>query len=237
MDNFSTSSKLFSRSFSINTGGRILEMDIPLIMGILNATPDSFYEGSRVPETERGLELAGRMLADGAAILDLGAASSRPGAAEIPAQEEIRRLTPLMEALRTQFPDALLSLDSWQSEVVRELHRRFRIDLVNDISAGVLDPAMHTTIAELGLPYIMMHMKGKPATMQEEPQYNNISDEVLQFFAKLSFRLRKLGINDLIVDPGFGFGKTREQNYRLLRELHAFAALELPLLVGISRKF
>jgi len=125
---------------------------------------------------------------------------------------------------------------TWRSEVVRELHARFRIDLVNDISAGVLDPDMYGTMAEIQLPYIMMHMQGTPSNMQDEPAYENVSEEILQYFARLSFKLRKLGVNDLIVDPGFGFGKTPEQNYRLLKQLPAFAALELPLLVGLSRK-
>jgi dihydropteroate synthase len=205
-------------------------------MGIINATPDSFFEGSRVPEPDRAVETAGRMLDDGAVILDVGAASSRPGAEEVHADMELDRLTPVVEAIRNAFPDCPVSVDTWRSGVAKAMHRRFGIEMVNDISAGQIDPHMFSTMADLNIPYVMMHMQGTPGDMQDAPDYRNVVDDILQFFAERIFRLRKLGLNDIVVDPGFGFGKTLEQNYRLLRDLDAFAILELPVMAGISRK-
>jgi dihydropteroate synthase len=176
------------------------------------------------------------MIDQGADILDLGALSSRPGAEEISEQEELDRLSPVLEILRKHFPDFPLSVDTWRSGVARSLRENFGIHMVNDITAGNLDPEMFTTMAQLNIPYIMMHMQGTPATMQQEPVYENMVDELLQFFAEKVYKLRKLGLNDIIIDPGFGFGKTLEQNYQLLREFDLFQMLELPLMAGISRK-
>lgn len=236
MKNFSTSSALFSRKMSLNVGGQVWELDQALLMGIINATPDSFYEGSRLPHPDTALEVAGRMLSEGASILDVGAVSSRPGAEDISEEEEILRLTPVLEAIRNAFPDCMISLDTWRSRVAQTMHERFGIQMVNDISAGQLDPQMFTTMAGLEIPYVMMHMQGTPADMQDQPSYKDVTDELLQFFGERTYRLRKLGIKDIIVDPGFGFGKTLEQNYQLLAELDAFAMLEVPLMVGLSRK-
>ncbi len=236
MNNFSTSTTLFSRNFSLNMGGQLLKLSTPVVMGIINATPDSFFQGSRVPEPGVAVEAAKRMLNEGASILDVGAISTRPGAMEIPEDEEVDRISPVIEAIRNEIPEALISVDTWRSGVARTLHKRFGIHMINDISAGESDPQMFSTVAELNLAYVMMHMQGTPETMQDSPQYDNVLDDLLQFFGKKIYKLKKLEVNDVIIDPGFGFGKTTEQNFQLLRELDGFAILELPLMVGLSRK-
>ncbi|MDX2430252.1 MAG: dihydropteroate synthase [Bacteroides sp.] len=237
MNNFSTSSTLFSRNFSLNLGGKLMDLSTPVVMGIINATPDSFFQGSRVPEPGVAAETAKKMLSEGASILDVGAISSRPGAPEVSEAEEVERITPVIEAIRKENPDAILSVDTWRSGVARTLHERFGIQMINDITAGMQDPQMFSTISELGLAYVMMHMQGTPETMQESPNYDNVVNDILQFFGERIYKLRKRGVNDVIIDPGFGFGKTMEQNFHLLRELDAFAILELPMMVGISRKY
>lgn len=236
MKNFSTTFPMFSREFSLNLNGEPVSMSEPLVMGILNATPDSFYGGSRYADPSDAARAAGEMLEQGARLIDVGGASSRPGAEEISEEEELNRLRPVMEVLRNELPDALVSIDTWRSGVVRELHRQFRIDMVNDITAGLWDPALAETVAELGIPYLIMHMQGTPSDMQVDPSYTDVTDDLLQFFGGRIHHLRRLGINDILIDPGFGFGKTTEQNYQLLRELDAFGVLELPVAVGISRK-
>ncbi len=236
MKNFSTSGSLFSRNLSLNLSGTIMNLSTPRVMGIINATPDSFYDGSRVPEPGQAVEKAREMIDQGADILDVGAVSSRPGSEEISEKEELERLSPVLEAVRNAFPEIPVSVDTWRSGVARSVRESFGIHMINDISAGSLDPDMFTTMAQLGIPYIMMHMQGTPPTMQEEPTYKNVVDELLQFFAERVYKLRKLGLNDIIIDPGFGFGKTLEQNYKLLGEFDSFRMLELPLMAGISRK-
>lgn len=236
MKNFSTSHALFSRNFSLNVDGRIMNLSTPRIMGIINATPDSFYSKSRLPDPSAALETARTMIHEGAHILDVGAVSSRPGAEEVSEQEELDRLSPVLEAFRKEFPDFPISVDTWRSGVVRNLRKHFGINVINDISAGQRDPEMFAAVAELGIPYIMMHMQGTPRDMQKAPEYTHVVDDLLQFFAERVHKLRKMGVNDMIIDPGFGFGKTLEQNYHLLRELHAFQMFELPILVGVSRK-
>lgn len=213
-----------------------MDLSTPRIMGIINTTPDSFYDGSRLPDPGQALERARQMIHDGAHILDVGAVSSRPGAEEISEQEEMDRLWPVLEALRKDFPDFPISVDTWRSGVVRRTRENFGINLINDITAGLRDEEMFKTVSELGLPYIMMHMQGSPEDMQESPEYTHVVDDLLQFFSERVYKLRKLGLNDIIIDPGFGFGKTLEQNYVLLKELHSFQMFELPLMVGISRK-
>jgi dihydropteroate synthase len=236
MKNFSTSGALFSRNFSLNLNGRILDLTTPRVMGIINATPDSFYQGSRLPEPVQALQKAREMIAEGADILDIGAVSTRPGAIDISEEEELNRLSPVLETIRNEIPDCIISVDTWRSGIARLVHERYGVDLINDISAGQLDPAMFSTVAEKGLSYVIMHMQGTPDTMQETPQYENVVDDLLQFFGERVHKLRKLGVNDIVVDPGFGFGKNLDQNYTLLMELDAFKMLELPLMVGISRK-
>jgi dihydropteroate synthase len=236
MKNFSTSHTLFSRNLSLNLDGRIMDLTTPHIMGIINATPDSFYSGSRLPDPASAIETAREMIKDGAQLLDVGAVSSRPGAEEVSEEEELERLSPVLEAMRNEFPDLPLSVDTWRSGVCRKVRDNYGINMINDISAGQLDPEMFATVAELGIPYIMMHMQGTPDNMQESPEYEHVVDELLQFFSERVYKLRKLGVNDIIIDPGFGFGKTLDQNYHLVRELHAFQMFELPLMVGLSRK-
>jgi dihydropteroate synthase len=179
---------------------------------------------------------AREMIEQGADILDVGAVSSRPGSEVISEAEELERLSPVLHALREEFPEFPLSVDTWRSGVARTAVERFGIHMINDISAGNLDPEMFNAIAQLQIPYIMMHMQGIPSTMQEDPTYDHVVDDLLQFFAGRVFKLRNLGVNDIIIDPGFGFGKTLEQNYRILQEFDSFRMLELPLMAGISRK-
>jgi len=236
MNNFSTTGGLFSRNLSLNLGGKILDLSTPVVMGIINTTPDSFYQDSRLPDPVGALEVAREMIGQGATIIDVGAVSTRPGAAEITEKEEMDRLSGVVEALRNGLPDCRISIDTWRSGVAMAMHKRFRIDMVNDISAGLLDPDMLPAISSLGIPYVIMHMQGTPDSMQDDPVYENVVDDLLQFFGERVYKLRKLGINDIVVDPGFGFGKTLEQNYNLLLELDAFKMMELPLMVGISRK-
>lgn len=236
MKNFSTSGALFSRNFSLNLNGRILDLTTPRVMGIINATPDSFYQGSRLPEPVQALQKAREMIAQGADILDIGAVSTRPGAKEISEEEELNRLSPVLETIRNEIPDCIISVDTWRSGIARLVHERFGVDLINDISAGQLDPEMFSIVAQKNLSYVMMHMQGTPDTMQESTHYKNVVDDLLQFFGERVHKLRKLGVNDIVVDPGFGFGKNLDQNYILLMELDAFQMLELPLMVGISRK-
>ena len=236
MNNFSTSSTLFSRNFSLNLGGRLVDLSTPAIMGIINATPDSFYQGSRVLEPAVAAEMAREMNEQGAEILDVGAVSSRPGAEEVTAEEELNRLSPVVEAVRTALPGCAISIDTCRSTVAKAMYQHFRIDMVNDISAGRMDPLMFSTMADLNIPYVMMHMQGTPQDMQKEPVYDNVVDDILQFFGQRLHKLRRLGVNDVVIDPGFGFGKTLEQNYQLLFGLDAFRILELPVMVGISRK-
>ena len=236
MKNFSTSGPLFSSNLSLNLDGRIMNLSTPRIMGILNVTPDSFYDESRVPEPSPALERAREMIGQGADILDVGAVSSRPGAHQISEAEELERLSPVLEALREAFPDFPISVDTWRAGVARTVRERFGIQMINDISAGTMDPEMFPTMARLGIPYIIMHMQGIPDNMQDDPEYDNVVDELLQFFAERVHKLRLLGMNDIIIDPGFGFGKTLEHNYKLLRQFDAFRIFELPLMAGVSRK-
>ena len=236
MKNFSTSGPLFSKNLSLNLGGSIMDLSRPRVMGIINATPDSFYDGSRVPEPAQAIEKAREMIEQGADILDVGAVSTRPGSQEISETEELERLSPVLEALREAFPDFPVSVDTWRASVARTVKERFEIQLINDISAGTLDPDMFPTMAQLGIPYIIMHMQGTPPNMQDDPAYENVVDEVLQFFAERVYKLSLLGVNDIVIDPGFGFGKTLEQNYMLLGQFDSFKMLELPLMAGISRK-
>ena len=236
MKNFSTSGPLFSSNLSLNIDGRIMNLSTPRVMGILNVTPDSFYDESRVPEPSLALERAREMIGQGADILDLGAVSSRPGANQISEAEELERLSPVLEALREGFPDFPISVDTWRAGVARTVRERFGVQMINDISAGTMDPEMFPTMARLGIPYIIMHMQGIPANMQNDPEYDNVVDELLQFFAERVHKLRLLGMNDIIIDPGFGFGKTLGQNYKLLRQFDSFRMFELPLMAGVSRK-
>jgi dihydropteroate synthase len=226
---------MFYPNRTLNCRGRLLDLSSPVVMGILNLTPDSFFDGGRHATPDAALRQAERMLTEGAALLDLGAASSRPGAAEVPPGEELRRLLPVVEAVARRFPEAALSVDTWRSEVARQCADAGAA-IVNDISGGRFDPHMFETVAALGTPYVLMHMQGTPATMQHAPAYADVVREVLDFFLEKLALLRSLGVKDVVLDPGFGFGKTVAHNYELLRNLHVFQMADLPLLAGISRK-
>lgn len=225
----------FGMKKSLRLQGERKELDTPLIMGVLNVTPDSFYAGSRTQEEEAFLERAARMLEEGADILDIGGYSSRPGADHIPEKEERERCIPAIEGIRKQFPDARISVDTFRSAIAREAVEK-GADIVNDISGGVLDEGMMDEVAELGVPYIMMHMPGTPQDMQERTDYEDVGAEVFRWLSERLRLAREKGIADPVLDPGFGFGKTLEQNYRLFNELESFSELDAPLLVGVSRK-
>lgn len=230
-----TEDKLFPQKYTLQIKGRQITLDKPQIMGILNLTPDSFYVGSRVNNAEDILYRASKMIEDGADFLDLGGYSTRPGAVDISIQEEIDRVIPAVEIIRKEFPDILLSIDTFRSKVAKEAILT-GADLVNDISAGNLDEEMLEVVAALKVPYIAMHMKGNPQNMKSLASYSDILGEILYYFAEKMDLFRKLGIKDVIIDPGFGFAKTIEQNFFLLKNLKSFEVLGLPLLVGISRK-
>ncbi len=205
-------------------------------MGILNTTPDSFYSGSRVRSVDAALQQAEQMLNEGAAILDIGGASTRPGAEEVLAEEELQRVLPVVEAVRRHFPEAIVSIDTWRATVAREALEA-GASMVNDVSAGRWDEALLPVVAQYRCPYILMHAQGKPQTMQVAPLYSEVVQEVLDFFIQKIAHLQTLGIYDIAIDPGFGFGKTLEHNYALLQHLATFeAVLQRPILVGVSRK-
>ncbi len=224
----------FRQKHLLNLGGRLYKIERPQVMGILNLTPDSFFDGGRYQGEEPALNRCREMLEEGADMIDIGAASSRPGASPIEAGEEIERLQPLKK-IRKEFPEAVLSVDTYHSEVARAAVD-MGADIINDISGGSFDQNMPATIAELRVPYVLMHMQGTPATMQDEPQYENVFKEVMHFFSSQLTRFLDAGVNDIILDPGFGFGKTLEHNYQLLQQLELFKAWGYPLLVGLSRK-
>ncbi len=223
-------------SYSFCCRGRLVDLSRPVVMGILNVTPDSFYFGSRVSSAADALKQAEQMLSEGATFLDIGGASSRPGAAEVPEDEELRRVMPVVEELQKHFPEALLSIDTWRGKVAREALDA-GVAMVNDISAGRWDEELLPVVARYGCPYILMHTQGRPKDMQLAPTYSDVVREVLDFFIGRLGDLRAIGIRDVAVDPGFGFGKTLEHNYTLLRHLPTLeGVLQLPLLVGVSRK-
>lgn len=226
------------KPFSLNLHGRIVEFTTPQVMGILNTTPDSFHSPSRAYEAEAAVEAASRMISEGADIIDVGGYSTRPGAAEVSLEEELRRVRLGVEAVRSISPDIPVSVDTFRAEVARKAVGEWGADIVNDISGGNLDPEMHATVAELHVPYILMHMRGTPADMQTLTSYPD--GVVAGMAAELSRpleRLRRMGVADIIIDPGFGFAKTLEQNYELLAGLPVLAdLLECPILAGMSRK-
>lgn len=226
---------VLNRNFSINAGGKLLSFSKPLIMGVLNLTSDSFYSGSRVPGEKDYMAKAEQMLSEGAAILDVGGQSTRPKAIRLTAEEEKNRVLPAIDAILKHFPEVVISIDTFYAEVARA-----SIDhgasIVNDISAGEMDKNMIPTVASMKVPYIVMHMQGTPANMQENPHYDNIVREILDFFIKKTSACRQAGILDIIIDPGFGFGKSLSHNYTLLKHLHVFDVLGVPLMAGVSRK-
>jgi dihydropteroate synthase len=228
---------IFPESHTLNLGGKLLTLRPAVIMAILNTTPDSFWSGSRVHRSiPQLLERAEQALQQGADILDVGGMSTRPGAIEIPVKEELERIVPAIKALALAFPQTPLSVDTYRAEVAQAALDEGAA-LVNDVSGGTFDPNLFQLVAQRRVPYVLTHTPGKPSVMQEMTHYNEpIEDVVFRFFTQQLVALRQLGINDVILDPGFGFGKTQEQNYRLLKNLHQFAVLNLPILAGLSRK-
>ena len=224
------------KKYSLNLRGRLVEIDRPWVMGIINATPDSFYSQSRMMDVDAIARRAQVMVQEGAEVLDIGACSTRPGAQVVTASEEMTRLDMAVRAVREVVgADVILSVDTFRASVARHCVEELGVDIVNDISGGDLDPEMHATVAQLQVPYIVMHMRGTPATMQQFTHYDgDVAAVVLEELARKVEALHQLGINDVIADPGFGFRKTLEQNYRLISCLEAFHAPDVPSLWGVS---
>ncbi len=223
-------------TYSLNCRGQLLSLDVPKVMGILNATPDSFFAGSRKQtETEIALRVQ-QILEEGGDIIDVGAYSTRPGATEVTAEEEWERLVMALNIVRRETDSALLSIDTFRADIAKRCVEEFGVSIINDISGGDADAQMFDTVAQLRVPYVLMHCQGTPQTMQQAPHYNNVTAEVITDLSRKVRQLRERGVTDIIIDPGFGFGKTLEHNYTLLRQLEDFRIFNLPLLVGISRK-
>ncbi|KAA3439966.1 dihydropteroate synthase [Rufibacter hautae] len=227
---------LFCKKITLNCAGRLVLLQQPTVMGILNSTPDSFYAGSRLQGTDQALAQAEKMLQDGATFLDVGGYSTRPGAPEVSEQEELNRVVPIIEALSKAFPEALLSIDTFRARVAEEAVRH-GAHIINDVSGGTLDADMFPTAGRLQVPYLLMHMRGTPQNMASQNHYEQgLLEEITSFLAGQVAALRAAGVKDILLDPGFGFAKNVDQNYQLLRRLKELELFELPLLVGLSRK-
>jgi dihydropteroate synthase len=231
-----SANQFLKRKSSINLNGRLIDLSKPVVMGILNVTPDSFYDGGKYKTEELILRRAEEMLVQGATIIDMGALSTRPGAAGISTKEELDRLLPAVKAVKKAFPEAPISIDTYRSWVALEVIQECGPCIVNDVSGGNFDVHMFDTVGRLGVPYILMHMLGTPIDMQKDPVYEDIIREISLFFTDRVKRLTRAGVKDIIIDPGFGFGKNLEHNYELLNRLDSFKVFQLPLLVGVSRK-
>lgn len=222
--------------YSINVRGRLFDLSQPQVMGILNVTPDSFYSGSRMQTDAQIAARAEQIVEEGGTMIDLGAYSSRPGAADVSSEEELSRLSRALGIVRGLFPDVVVSVDTFRAEVARRCVEDYGADIINDISGGTLDEDMFPAVASLNVPYILMHMRGTPQTMQQQTDYKDVTAEVLRYFGEKVDRLHAMGVSDIILDPGYGFAKTLEQNYQLLSRQRVFEVLDLPVLVGVSRK-
>jgi dihydropteroate synthase len=220
----------------INAGGKLLDLKVPKVMGILNITPDSFYKGSRYNSKKEILKAAVKMLQDGADIIDVGGYSTRPGAPDISVEEERRRVLGAIKLISVEFPEAVISVDTFRADIAAEAVEQCGAKIINDISGGEADAGMFQVVQRLNVPYILMHMKGDPRTMQDNPVYDDVVADILKWFGEKIFRLRSAGVKDIIIDPGFGFGKTIGHNFELLSRLGDFSIAGLPLLVGVSRK-
>jgi len=220
---------------TINCNGNLIDLSQPKVMGILNITPDSFFDGGKYKEEIAIIERVRKMLDEGATFIDVGGYSSRPGAAHISEEEELERVVPVVELLLANFPGIIISVDTFRSAVAKACVLKGAA-MINDISAGEMDSNMFSVVADLQVPYIMMHMAGTPQNMQSNPQYGNIVNELLRYFSEKTQQLKLLGLKDMLIDVGFGFGKTLEHNYELLQQLSLFKTLDFPLLVGVSRK-
>ncbi|NPA36247.1 MAG: dihydropteroate synthase [Chlorobi bacterium] len=220
----------------INIRGELVDLSYPLVMGILNITPDSFYDGGRYETEKSVIERCEKILQEGGKIIDIGAYSSRPGADDVPENEEWERVESALKIIRSRFPDVWLSLDTFRSGIVQRAVEEYGVDIINDIYGGNADSHMFETIGRLKVPYILMHMQGTPMTMQNNPEYMDVVADISLFFSEKVNELQSFGTNDIILDPGFGFGKTVEHNYELLKRLQEFGLHKLPLCVGVSRK-
>lgn len=232
----STANKFLKRKNTINLDGRILDLAKPVVMGILNVTPDSFFDGGKYKTEKKVLKRAEEILEQGGTVIDIGAVSTKPGAEGISTKDEIDRLLPAVKAVKKAFPDAFVSIDTYRSWVALTVIEECGPCMVNDVSGGEFDDHMFDTVGKLNVPYILMHMLGTPLKMQENPQYEDIIRDISLFFTDRVKRLTKAGVKDIIIDPGFGFGKTMEHNYELLNRLDSFKVFQLPLMVGASRK-
>ena len=222
--------------YTINVGGKLLDLGEPQVMGILNVTPDSFYVKSRKQSDEEIAARVRSVLQEGGSMIDIGAYSTRPGAADVPVETEMSRLRHGLGILRREAPDAIVSVDTFRADVARMCVEEYGVQIVNDISGGELDYRMFDTVARLGVPYILMHIKGNPQNMQDNPQYDDLMCEMLVYFGSKVQRLHEMGVKDIILDPGFGFAKTLDHNYELMNRMEDLKVLGLPLLVGVSRK-
>ncbi|MCA1744278.1 MAG: dihydropteroate synthase [Bacteroidales bacterium] len=221
---------------SINCRGKLIDLRIPKVMGIINVTPDSFFGGSRFNSDAALLSRVEEILNEGGEMVDIGAYSTRPGAASVSTEEELKRLMPALVAIRKSFPEVVISVDTFRSEIARKVVLEGEADMINDISGGEMDEAMFDAVTALNVPYILMHIQGTPQSMQNAPQYGDVVAEVSLWLAQKVDALRERGVKDVIIDPGFGFGKTLDHNYKLLNKLEELALFQLPLLVGVSRK-
>ena len=221
----------------INCNGRLLDLNTPKIMGILNITPDSFFDGGKYLEEDTILKRVQDMLTDGADIIDIGAYSSRPGAVHISTEEELNRLAKALNIIRKSYPNVIISVDTFRAKIAEAVVKDFQVDIINDIAAGEMDEQMFDTMVDLNVPYIIMHMKGTPQDMQNDPNYNyDVVYEIIDYFSKKVEELKQRGLHDIILDPGFGFGKTLDHNYELLNRMKELDVFELPVLIGLSRK-
>ena len=226
----------FSGKHSLNCRGKLFDLSRPAIMGILNVTTDSFYDGGRYLDAGSIMKRVSQMVDEGADILDVGAMSTRPGSVPLPEDIETKGLSEAISLIRKKYQEIPISVDTYRPKVARKIIRQHNVDIINDITAGGETEEMFGVVEELNVPYIIMHMQGDPGTMQQSPHYKDVVDDILLFLAEKTMRLRKCGVNDIIIDPGFGFGKTLDHNYQLLAHLNVFRSLELPILTGLSRK-
>lgn len=231
-----TATKFLKRKNTININGRILDLTQPIVMGIINVTPDSFFDGGKYKTEKKVVKRAEEILEQGGTVIDIGAVSTQPGQEGISTKDEIDRLLPAVKAVKKAFPNAFVSIDTYRSWVALKVIEDCGPCIVNDVSGGNFDPHMFDTVGKLGVPYILMHMQGTPLKMQESPVYEDIIREISLFFTDCVKKLTKAGVKDVIIDPGFGFGKTLDHNYELLNRLDSFKVFQLPLMVGVSRK-
>ncbi len=221
---------------TINVKGKLLDLSHPVVMGILNVTPDSFYQNSRKQTENDIVKRVGQIISEGGTIIDIGGQSSNPKSSLLSAEEELERLKPALTAINREFPEAILSVDTFYGKVAEICVNEYGVAIVNDISGGEIDKNMFETVARLKVPYVLMHMRGTPQTMTALTDYNNLLQEIFYYFSEKTVHLKQMGVNDLIIDPGFGFSKTLDQNYELMAALRGFKIFDAPILVGISRK-